>query len=130
MGAQDAGEADWNPAPAGSAPVALRITRGGDRSFSARDGYPDETSTAFPRAEPDVREVTRASASSRVPVPVPASLSSSFQVHSSPSLSAQLPPLTSAFDKNSTHLLVRLDTRGDYDHVTVDELRDLCRHGG
>ena len=86
MGAQDAGEADWNPAPAGSAtldgapPVVPRITGGGDRSFPSRDGDPDESSTAFPRAQPDVREITGASASSRMPVPVPASPSLSFQV--------------------------------------------------
>ena len=130
---QGAGEADWNPSPAGSVtlgvapPVAPRITGGGDRSPSSRDGDPHETSTAFPRPQPDVREITEASASYRMPVPVPASPSSSFQVPSSPSLSAQIPPVTSPFDEYSTHLLARLGTRGDYDPVTADELRDLCR---
>ena len=133
--AQDVGRVDWNPnlgSPNtldGMPSVALGRPQGADRMSLGRDGGPIEDRAASPREQQDVHDVT-GSPPSPVTAPVPASLPLPFHVAPSPAPSAQPPPANSYYEKNRAQLPAPVDTQGNYDHLTNDDLRDLRQRGG
>ena len=63
-------------------------------------------------------------------VQAPASAPLSARVPLAPPPSALLLPVNSSFDGNCSQLPAPIDTQGDYDHLTNDELNDLHRRRG
>ena len=116
----------------GTPSAALGETPRGDRLRFNRVGDPNETSTASPRLQSDVREVDGALlplSPRRLPrTLLPPHLSA--QVPSSPSSSVQLPPVNSSSDKSCMQPREPLVTQGNYAHLIYDELRDPCRRRG
>ena len=133
--AKDAGEADRNPASgdpdtlAGMPSVALGKTQG-EVSAVFTQGNPVELSTASPRDQSCVCEVTGSSSPSPVTVPAPSAPSLPVPAPSSPSFSVQLPPLDSPFDKNGTQLPDSADAHADYERLSYDEFDGLCQRRG
>ena len=78
----------------------------------------------------DLHEDIGSSPTFPVAVPASASPSLSFQLPSPPSLLVQLPPVNLSSGGSCTQLLAPADTRGYYDHLAYDELRDPCRPMG
>ena len=75
------------------------------------------SSPASPRGRSDVHKVSGSSSPSLWTDPVLASPSLSVQVPSPPSVSAQLPPVASASDKNWTPSQAPPVARKKYDHL-------------
>ena len=98
-----------------------------DRALTEEGGDPSESRTISPGRLSGVNGDTGFSSPSSVPAPVPSAPSFSRQAPSSRSVSVRDPPVGSSFDGKCAELLGAVNTPGDYDHSTHDELHDLCR---
>ena len=134
--AQDVGRVDWNPnlgspdTSDGMRSMALGRPQGADRMSLGRPLWGlIEARAASPNEQQNVHDVT-GSPPSPVTAPVPASLPLPFQVAPFPASSVQPSPANSLFRKNRTQFLAPVDTQGNYDHVTYDDLRDLRQRRG
>ena len=130
------GDANWNPATGnlGAQGGTPSVSRGGaignDRSALPAKGGPREPSMIAPQERSGVDGDTGSSSPSPEAAPAPSSRPFPIQAPPFPFLLVQVPPRNPFFGKNCTQYLGPVGARGDYGHLTSDELFNPPRRCG